>query len=350
MNNKLTKSLAILGISVLGIGISFGFHDVILENKIKGFEDSLVNENLLENVEDKNIDKLDITDEVSNNYENKENGISNKLENIEQEVEVINPGEIDLNSITINNKDVITNKPLNNGSKNESVYGKNNTYTYDAKKVWSAIKNNNFNTENDEKIVFLTFDDGPSTTVTPSILDVLDKYEIKATFFVLGSAVDKPAHKEILKRMYNSGHSIANHTYTHKYSILYPNRNLDLNAFVNEINKTDEAISNALGVDFKTSVVRCPGGYSSWNQMDGLMNYLNANNMATVDWTSLTGDAEGKNRSVSELINRFNETFRGKNIEVILMHDTYGKENTAKALENLILNLKEKGYVFKTLV
>src|SRR5699024_2159985 len=87
----------------------------------------------------------------------------------------------------------------------------------------------------DEKQVFLTFDDGPSN-ITNEVLDVLKKYNIKATFFVLGSNVDlKP---EITKRAYEEGHYIANHGYTHKYSSIYANpRNV-----IEEYDKTEKSI------------------------------------------------------------------------------------------------------------
>src|SRR5699024_6883545 len=91
------------------------------------------------------------------------------------------------------------------------------------------------------KRAFLTFDDGPSETVTPKILDILDKYDIKATFFVLGCNVK--SHPDIVKRAYDSGHYIANHGYSHKYSKIYKNTNTVLE----EYNKTEEAIREATG-------------------------------------------------------------------------------------------------------
>ena len=82
----------------------------------------------------------------------------------------------------------------------------------------------NFNRKDGKKIVYLTFDDGPSTEVTTQILDILDRNSVKATFFVLGSSI-KSNHKapQILKHMAKNGHAIANHGYSHKYKILYPN-------------------------------------------------------------------------------------------------------------------------------
>lgn len=222
-------------------------------------------------------------------------------------------------------------------------------YSYDAKTIWNKLSNYDY-TNNGEKIAFLTFDDGPSTTVTPVILDILKEEGVKGTFFVLGKQLENEDGAALLKRMYDEGHAIANHSYSHDYKKLYPNRNLDLNSFVNEIEATENKVKEILGDNFNINVIRCPGGYMSWKGMDSLKNYLNENNMASIDWNSLTGDAEGKKRNPDELLSRFKQTFGNNDIEVILMHDTYGKENTAKMLKDLIHLLKEKGYTFKTLV
>lgn len=222
-------------------------------------------------------------------------------------------------------------------------------YAYDAKIIWDKLSKYDY-TNNGEKIAFLTFDDGPSTTVTPQILDILKEMNVKGTFFVLGQQLESEEGAALLKRIYDEGHAIANHTYSHNYKKLYPGRNLDLNAFVNDINATENRAKEILGENFNINVVRCPGGYMSWKGMDALKNYLKENNKASIDWNSLNGDAEGNKRSPQELLNRFNQTFGNNDIEVILMHDTYGKENTAKMLKQLITELKEKGYSFKTLV
>lgn len=86
-----------------------------------------------------------------------------------------------------------------------------------------------------EKVAYLTFDDGPSL-VTPKILDILKKQEVKATFFVIGKNVEE--HPEIVKRAYEDGHYIANHTYSHKNSLLYKSSQ----NFAKEIQNTDLAI------------------------------------------------------------------------------------------------------------
>ena len=85
----------------------------------------------------------------------------------------------------------------------------------------------------DNKRVFLTFDDGPSTSVTPYILDLLSQQNVKATFFVLGSKVE--ANPDLVKREYDEGHYIANHGYSHKYSEMYSSTQNVLDEYIKQM-------------------------------------------------------------------------------------------------------------------
>ena len=225
------------------------------------------------------------------------------------------------------------------------------SYSYSAKKVSEKLKSGDYS-NNGEKIVFLTFDDGTSTTVTPEILKTLKDEDVKATFFVTGANIERggKAAEELLKQEFEEGHAIANHSYSHDYRTLYPSRTLDLEAFKADFKKTDDILKRIVGPDFSTEVIRCPGGYMSWKGMDPLDEYMNASSMAAIDWNALNGDAEGKKKSPDELYNYAVKTSEGKEMVVILMHDTYGKENTAKALSQLIKYYKDNGYQFKILV
>ena len=99
-----------------------------------------------------------------------------------------------------------------------------------------------------KKVVYLTFDDGPSETVTPKILDILKTENVKATFFVLGNSIDSSEEsKNILKREVSEGHSIGNHTYSHNYSYLYPNRIINVENFMDDIEKANKSIKAVLG-------------------------------------------------------------------------------------------------------
>ena len=122
-----------------------------------------------------------------------------------------------------------------------------------------------------KKVVYLTFDDGPSETVTPKILDILKTENVKATFFVLGNSIDSSEEsKNILKREVSEGHSIGNHTYSHNYSYLYPNRIINVENFMDDIEKANKSIKAVLGEDFVVRAIRFPGGYMSWKDKDGI--------------------------------------------------------------------------------
>jgi peptidoglycan/xylan/chitin deacetylase (PgdA/CDA1 family) len=155
--------------------------------------------------------------------------------------------------------------------------------------------------------------------------------------------------KEIVKEVFEQGNAIANHSYSHNYSTLYPNRVVDVEAFSEDFKKTDEILTDILGPYFSTRVLRCPGGYMSWKQMENLDVYLEENELVSIDWNALNADAEGKRKNANELAEYAINSAAGKDIVVLLMHDTYGKEETAKALPTIIKYFKDNGYSFKTL-
>ena len=205
--------------------------------------------------------------------------------------------------------------------------------------------NNIYNGE-EGKRVFLTFDDGPSESVTPKILDILDKYDIKATFFVLGC--NAKSHPDIVKRAYDSGHYIANHGYSHKYSKIYKNTSTVLE----EYNKTEDAIRVAIGnPEYSSNLFRFPGGayggpYEKIKKK--ARKELNKQGIAYLDWSALTYDAEGADTK-EEILCNLKETMNGWNNVVILMHDAPDKEITYKTLEDVIKYLKKNGYAFKNI-
>ncbi|MCI8345405.1 MAG: polysaccharide deacetylase [Clostridia bacterium] len=194
-----------------------------------------------------------------------------------------------------------------------------------------------------EKIAYLTFDDGPSL-VTSKILDILNKENVKASFFVIGKSVE--AHPEIVKRAYDEGHYIANHTYSHNNSILYKSSE----SFLNEIKKTDIAIGKAIGVDgYSSSIFRFPNGFMSPQykaKKKEMAKLLSQMNYAYIDWNCLNNDSIKKYTS-SQLLNNLKKSSKNKNTLVILMHDTKDVSNSSLALEDSIEYLKSEGYSFR---
>lgn len=223
-------------------------------------------------------------------------------------------------------------------------------YTYNANKV--AQKLDSYDYSNDgKKIVFLTFDDGTSKTNTPEVLRILKENDVKATFFLTGSNIENGGQvaRDLVKQEFNEGHAIGNHSYSHDMKKLYPGRVLDLEAFKEDFKKNEDLLKEILGQNFSTRVIRCPGGYMSWKNMQPLDEYLNENNMVSIDWNALNADAEGRKKDAQGLYEYAVKTSEGKEMVVLLMHDTYGKEETVKALPQIIKYFKDNGYDFKTL-
>lgn len=213
-------------------------------------------------------------------------------------------------------------------------------YSEDAKQRIGNI----YVTESEEKIVYLTFDDGPSQTVTPQILEILKNEEVKATFFVLGSRVE--LYPEIVKQEYNEGHYIANHGYSHVYTDIYSSPN----SVLDEYNATEIRIKEALGLDeYSSHLFRFPGGSEGGKYVkikDDAKKLLEENNVAYINWNCLTSDSVGK-PTYESIIQELKKTSGGKNKIVVLMHDTGAKQLTADALPEIIHYLKDEGYSFK---
>lgn len=190
---------------------------------------------------------------------------------------------------------------------------------------------------------FLTFDDGPSQN-TSDILNILKDNNIKATFFVLGSQVE--VFPETTNRIYNEGHYIANHGYSHKYSNIYQSPEQVLN----EYNQCNQIVADTIKVpEYNSHLFRFPGG-SVGGKYEQIKNQaiplLDQNNILYVDWNSLTGDSEQVNPTEEYLMDNLQKTSEGKNSLVILMHDSQAKRVTVDFLPKVIEYLRQQGYEF----
>ena len=195
----------------------------------------------------------------------------------------------------------------------------------------------------DKKRAFLTFDDGPSD-VTPIILDTLKQENIKATFFVLGQRVEQKP--DMVKRMYDEGHFIANHGYSHVYDSIYSSKE----AVLDEFNKCNTAVQNAIGDnEYNSHLFRFPGGSIGGKYSELKLqakDLLKQNGIESVDWNALNGDAETNDLTPEFELERLQCTVQGKNSVVILMHDSPLKKVTAESLSQLIGYLRNEGYEF----
>lgn len=196
----------------------------------------------------------------------------------------------------------------------------------------------------DENIVYLTFDDGPSKNTGP-ILDILKKYNVKATFFVTKSGEYYP---EFIQRAHREGHTIGLHTYAHNYENIYQSTI----AYFNDLNQVDQMVYDLIGVH--SPYIRFPGGSSntiSEQYKDGIMTRLSelvqAQGYQYYDWNISSGDASGSNVPVDEIIKQSTQEDSG-NLN-ILFHDAGTKETTVEALPKIIEYYQSLGFTFKSI-
>lgn len=192
------------------------------------------------------------------------------------------------------------------------------------------------------KLAFLTFDDGPSKTVTPEVLNVLEYYQVKATFFVLGNMCDK--NGDLLKEIHDKGHRIGIHSYSHKLGELLKSEE----CFANEIEMTENALKRYLGDDYSTRLFRFPGGSFEKHKRQ-YMGKLTELGYVSVDWNALTGDTEYLNPTPEMLLERLKSTASDKGNIVVLMHDSETKQISANVLPDVIEYLRSEGYEFAIL-
>ena len=176
------------------------------------------------------------------------------------------------------------------------------------------------------KAVYLTFDDGPIPEITPWVLDLLDKYNIKATFFLVGDNVRK--HPEEFKMIVERGHKVGNHTFNHISGLKYLSYN-----YLANTNKADELI--------KSKLFRPPHGWMRWGQYMVL-----SHRYTVVMWDLVTRDYS-KRLNGPQVLNIVKKYVR--NGSIITFHDSIKSEKNLKyALPRAIEWLLEQGYEFKT--
>ena len=195
----------------------------------------------------------------------------------------------------------------------------------------------NFAEENDQLKVYLTFDDGPSDN-TAAILDTLAKYNVKATFFVVGKTDDQS--KEMYQRIVNEGHTLGMHSYSHKYSVVYDS----LDAFETDFNQLQSYLYDITGQECR--LYRFPGGSSnqvSNTDMSEFIRFLNEEGVTYFDWNVSSGDATSQAYTADELLNNVITDVPKYKTSVVLMHDSNTKSTTVEALGPMIEALQGMG-------
>ena len=184
--------------------------------------------------------------------------------------------------------------------------------------------------ETNQKLVALTFDDGPTKNVS-QILPLLDKYNAKATFFLIGEEIEK--HPEEAKKIVEAGHQIGNHTYSHNRMVFKTPSYIK-----EEIQKTDQLIQKA---GYKGEIdFRPPNG----KKLVGLPYYLNKHNRDTITWNI---EPDSYYTNASDKVNYVTENIKPGSI--ILMHPMYDDTgNELQAIEGVLQALSNEGYPFVT--
>ncbi len=191
-------------------------------------------------------------------------------------------------------------------------------------------------TESTVKTVYLTFDDGPSDRVTPKILDVLKEENVKATFFIIGKQAE--TRKYLIEREFKEGHTVAVHSYTHKYGEIYSSAE----SLIKDIDKCNDVIKSVTGR--YSSVYRFPGG--SYGLSEKLVSAVTSHGLRYVDWNASTRDAEIYCATPAQILKSTAETSANTENVVLLAHDSTSKTATAAALKDIIKYFKNKGYIF----
>lgn len=181
--------------------------------------------------------------------------------------------------------------------------------------------------------VYLTFDDGPSI-YTNDILDILDSYNVKATFFVVGK--EETNAEEALQRIVDEGHTLGMHSYSHKYKELYES----MDSFTQDFARIRDYIYQATGEE--SVCYRFPGGSSntvSEIDMHDFIDYLDSQGVEYYDWNVSSGDGGSMKLSTDTLLENCTKDIDTRDTSIILLHDSAEKPTTVEALPDIIENI-----------
>ncbi|MBP5282342.1 MAG: polysaccharide deacetylase [Lachnospiraceae bacterium] len=178
--------------------------------------------------------------------------------------------------------------------------------------------------------VYLTFDDGPSI-YTNEILDILKKYDVKATFFVLGKESEEA--KQAMRRIVEEGHTLGMHSYSHQYEQIYASRE----AFAEDFQKIKDYLFQVTGTE--STVYRFPGGSSNTVtnvDIHVFIQYLEEQNTPYFDWNVASGDAAKESLPVETILANATRGIETQPVSVILFHDAASRRTTVDALPLVI--------------
>lgn len=214
-------------------------------------------------------------------------------------------------------------------------------YEENDEQIVEDLLNGNINDNNNGlyygKKVYITFDDGPSI-YTDDILDILNEYGVKATFFVIGKT--DSYSKEMYKRIVDEGHTLGMHSFSHKYNVIYNS----VEDFDKDFTKLWNLLYDTTGSEPK--IYRFPGGSANEVNKKGMkdfIKYLNKKSIVYFDWNVLNGDATKIKYTDEQLIANVLNGVKAKKTSIVLMHDAASKEATVRTLPKLLEQLLSGG-------
>lgn len=193
------------------------------------------------------------------------------------------------------------------------------------------------------KTAYLTFDDGPSGN-TDIILQTLQEENVKATFFVVGT--DDAGNLARMRRIVQEGHTIGMHSYSHSYKKIYAS----VEAFLKDMYQVFNLIKDTTGVT--PTCFRFPGGsINSYNKAvyKDIKAEMIRRGFVPYDWNVSSGDASTTKYTPEQLTGYVLNGIGSKSRIIVLMHDSSSKENTAQAVRQIIIGIREKGFIFAPL-
>ncbi|WP_173558109.1 polysaccharide deacetylase family protein [Eubacterium pyruvativorans] len=194
-------------------------------------------------------------------------------------------------------------------------------------------------------MIYLTFDDGPGARNTPRLLNLLKKYDAKATFFLVGTEVS--AHPEIVRREFREGHTVAIHTYTHNYNQIYKNTS----AFFRDFDRIEKQLTEITGQ--KPRFNRMPGGSNnaivSRKNAKTIQRILRKKGYVCMDWNAATNDAVGIAYSTDTMTRYGMKSINAVRTPIVLIHDSDMKTKTVPVVKKLLEHYTKKGYSFEAL-
>lgn len=188
----------------------------------------------------------------------------------------------------------------------------------------------------EEKTVYLTFDDGPSTVVTGRILDTLQEENVKATFFIVSDRVR--GREETLRRIAAEGHTLGVHSATHDYKAIYASDE----ALLSDADTCAAVIEHVTGISPR--IYRFPGGGTS--DLARHTQLLQDHGYRVVRWNAVCGDEEIAHADAAQLVAESIRTAGQRKSVVLLLHDSAPHKATAEALPDIIRYFREQGYRF----